>query len=879
MADFDADAYLSEKPGGFDPDAYLSEKKPDIGRMRALGEGLLSGASANFRDEIYGASRASGLPEILGGFRAPVGAAKLAYEHYTGKPGEASKAYAEAVAHMREIQKQAQEQHPYYYGGGNLAGTVAGMAALPGGAAIKSATLLPKIKAGATLGAEYGALAGAGEGEDLSSRTSGAGIGAVSGGIGGAAGVAGGELIGAGGKLANDYFGKPIASLIRGYRNPEQEGMRRGAAAIMEGQPNVAAGKSPGLTPSEWLAAKQAGEPVMLADMGGETGRALLRSAANTDPEGRALITSAVQDRFEGQGERAGAAIRGLMPGGADAFKTAEKLLSDYNAARGPAYRAAYKAGDRPIRSDELERLASIPAVENAMKSAVTSGANRAGAEGYGGFNPGVTITPDGRIEFAKGPKGIPVYPNLQFWDSAYRDLRDKAGSLFRSGEKDNGSALASLANSMRSELDKIVPQYGNARGVAAKYFGGDNALEAGANAVKFKGDWRELQSTVNKIKDPRERELFTEGYVSELANRMENVPDRNDITKRIFQSPQDRKRIEAVIGPGPTKALQGFIDRETIYDSLRQALGNSTTARQLIEAGLAGGGIGAYLGNGDPKAILAGIGTGIGAGGAGAMAGMQHSIGSLAQSGAQKMIGYVDRNTARKVAEFLTSDDPQKLMQGLALVRNNPRLAAGLRDIADRVSMATGTRAMPAPRIGMQSLGPASADQNQPEVPRPAGQQNDGGRVNQQQGFAHDTQFAEGGAAKGSLAPLGVKAAEWGLWGGNLLAQRAGYAVPAVASSAVYGLNAIPAGVELYDTTHAHPARKSGDILRDQRGGLSVRQTLKKHFDETPMPEYAGGGAVPHGARLAPDGHHYLPDASRPGKYLRIVHRKRGTA
>ncbi len=768
---------IEDKSGPEAWGAHPIEDTPDIGRARALGEGYLSGASANFRDEVYGASKASGLPDLLGGFRAPVGAARLAYEHLTGQPGEASKAYDEAVAHMREVQKQAQTQHPNYYGAGNLAGAVAGMAALPGAGAVSGATLPLRmgqaIKGGATVGAEYGALSGAGEGTDLTSRLTDAGVGGLTGAIGGGAGGAGGELIGAGGKLATDYFGKPIASLVRGWKNPEEEGMRRGAAAIMEGYPNVAAGKSPGLTPAEWLSAKAAGEPVMLADMGGETGRALLRSAANTDPEGRALITSAVQDRFEGQGERAGAAIRGLMPGGADAFKTAEQMLNDYNAARGPLYDAAYKAGDRPLWSPELERLASIPAVESAIKSAVTSGANRAGAEGHGGFNPGVTVTPDGRIEFAKGPKGVPAYPNLQFWDYAYRDLRDKAGALFKAGEKDHGSALSTLSNSMRSELDKLVPQYGNARGVAAKYFGGDNALEAGALAVKSKKDWRELQATVNKIKDPRERDLFTEGYVSELANRMENVPDRNDITKRIFQSPQDRKRIEAVIGPGPTKALQGFLDRETIYDAARKALGNSTTARQLIEAGLAGGGIGAYLGNGDPKAILAGVGTGLMGGTAGVAAGMQHGLSTLAQSGAQKLIGYVDRNTARKVAEFLTSDDPQKLMRGLALVKNNPVIAARLRDLTDRVSIASGARAIPTPHFNLQSLNPASAQQDQPNVPGPLGQQQNGGKVEEPGSFAH-------------------------------------------------------------------------------------------------------GGSVPHGARLAPDGHHYLPDANRPGKYLRIVHRRR---
>ena len=161
-------------------------------------EGALSGASANFRDEIYGASKASGLPDVLGGFRAPVGAARLAYEHLTGQPGEASKAYDEAVAHIRDIQNRAQTQYPNTYGAGNLVGTVAGMAMLPGAGEVTAAGLLPRIgqaiKGGATVGAEYGALAGAGEGEDLTNRAVGAGLGAVSGGIGGGAGGAGGEL-------------------------------------------------------------------------------------------------------------------------------------------------------------------------------------------------------------------------------------------------------------------------------------------------------------------------------------------------------------------------------------------------------------------------------------------------------------------------------------------------------------------------------------------------------------------------------------------------------------------------------------------------------------------------------------------------------------
>lgn len=676
-----------------------SSQRPETGGGEAFVTGLGRGATANFSDELAGAAKASGLPAWAPNLlRVPVGAGRVAVESITGKPGEATSAYDKTVKEQRDRAELLQKEHPYWMGAGEIGGSIAGMVALPGGGAIAQGTkFIPRvgqaIKSGAQVGAEYGALAGAGEGTDLKERTIGAGTGAAAGAVGGGAGGVLGETIGAAGKLAYDRFGKPIASIYRGLRNPEEEGMRRGAGAIMQGQENVAAGKSAGLTPQEWVAAKQRGEPVMLADLGGETGRAVIRSAANTDPEARTIITSAAQDRFEGQGERAGQLIRGLVSGGADAFKRSEKLLEDYNKWRKPLYDKAYKAGDRPLWSPELERLAGIPAVEGAIKSAVTTGANRAGAEGYGGFNPGVKVTPDGQLLFGKSSTGAPTYPNLQFWDYAYRDLRDKASAAFRAGEKDHGSSLKTLADNLRVALDKAVPEYGTARGFAAQYFGGENALEAGANAVKFKGDWRELKAQVDKIKDKRERALFTEGYVSELAHRMENIPDRNDITKRIFQSAQDRKRIEAVIGPRSTGVLQSFLDRETVYDALRQSLGNSTTARQLIEAGLAGGGVGAYLGGGDPQSIAAGIGAGLGGGSAGIASGVRHSLTGMAHAGAGKLIGYVDRNTARKVAEFLVSDDPKKLLRGLELVNSSPQMQGALRALADRVSISGGVQ------------------------------------------------------------------------------------------------------------------------------------------------------------------------------------------
>src|SRR5438552_735230 len=89
-----------------------NDSAPDVGRGSAALEGYLSGASANFRDEIYGASKASGLPDWMGGFRAPVGAARLAMDSLSDQPGEVTKTYEQARDEKRAFAKQAAEQFP-----------------------------------------------------------------------------------------------------------------------------------------------------------------------------------------------------------------------------------------------------------------------------------------------------------------------------------------------------------------------------------------------------------------------------------------------------------------------------------------------------------------------------------------------------------------------------------------------------------------------------------------------------------------------------------------------------------------------------------------------------------------------------------------------
>jgi hypothetical protein len=707
------------QPSGFDDLVPKTTSEPQTSKLEAAALGVGSGATAGWLPQIAGALAASGVPPEAYLALSPEEHEKVS--KLVEEIGGPSGAYEKMRDITKAAEQQAQKEHPYVYGGSELAGAVLPMALAP---EASGPGLAARLAQGAKIGATYGGISGASEGTDPLDALEKAAIGAASGAVGGAGG-AGLETIG---KAAADYLVKPAVSTVRGWINPEVEAARRVAGALTRDYPQVTAGTTPGLTGTEFMAAKAAGEPVMLADLGGENTRALLRSAANTSPEGRAALAGAIQERFAGQNERVGAAMRGLVSGGADATTTRAELQAAYDATRVGAYKQAYSDGDKPLISPTLETLLGSPAVKSAMKDAVTQGQDRAIVQGMGAFNPGVSITQDGRLIFNKGPQGVPTYPNLQFWDYTYRNLRDAASAAMRAGRTSEGGALTGLATTMRNELDDLVLSYSNARGVAANFFGANDALEAGSKAARWKGDPAIVVQQMAKMK-PSERELFREGYVSAMADRVEATPDRNDVTIRVLNSPQQRKLSTAILGPQGTNALQAVINRETVYDAARKALGNSTTVRQMMEAGLAGGSIGAFLSGGDPLKTAEWAGAAAGAGaGAGASGLVRHGV----MTGAKTILGYVDRNTAGRVAALLASDDPTELMRGLQIASRNKRVGDALADVARRASAVAGSKAIPRITVRPQLPSAVGAQPQQQEIPGPAQQQNTGGAVEQ---------------------------------------------------------------------------------------------------------------------------------------------------
>ncbi len=224
---------------------------------------------------------------------------------------------------------------------------------------------------------------------------------------------------------------------------------------------------------------------------------------------------------------------------------------------------------------------------------------------------------------------------------------------------------------------------------LAEKYFGESNALEAGRKIAGKNMDPNEVTQILRQMK-PDERALFKEGYASDLANRViDSKSDTTNLTagRGVFKSPNDRKIAAAIFGPGGMAQLEARMHLETIMHGAYKAMGNSTTARQLIEAGLAGGAMGTYDLYESGGNLMSGL-HGLGQGAAMGLA-YSHGLKPVMAAAAKKITGNVNSEIVSNVARLLTSDNPAELQRGLKMLAQNKVLAARMRAMASNVALA----------------------------------------------------------------------------------------------------------------------------------------------------------------------------------------------
>ncbi len=606
---------------------------------------------------------ARGIP-IAGGFanRAIAGAEALA--------GRGS--YAENLKAEDEREAKFDAEHPLASTAADLAGGIAatgGLGATATGArllGLGGRTLLQQMGRSAASGGLVNAADAYVRGGD---PLAGGGAGAVF----GAAAPPVARVIG--GAVA------PAVTTARGIINPTAEAAQRVGTAI---ERDAAAG-SGGLTRAQFDAARNANEPVNLMDLGGDTTRALARSAANTSPEGRQELNRVIDRRFEDQSQRLADDFNNSLNYPTEAARN-QAIRDVAENIYAPEYERAWAASRRtelwpqealppefqtrvswtPQQQNALNLLshqAQSPEVQQAIPLAnlqMRSWANLAGNEPpASAFMVDRTGNePVTRLTMSTTGKSINL-PSLQYWDYIKRAL-DKMGT----------PQAAMQSRMLRDNLDLLVPEYGTARASAApmkSYGGAANAYEAGRSFYNSRGQFDSTAQTQLARMQPQERALFQDGYTQGLIERVNATGDRQNVVNKIYNTPAARRELVTALGRPRADQLEARLHLENVMDIARPAVqGNSTTARQLAELGLAGGASAMLSGgnplSGDPEALMS--------------AALMYS----AVRGLRSGVTAVNERVSREVARLLASNNPQHVRLGMNMLTRNPGLMNSLR-------------------------------------------------------------------------------------------------------------------------------------------------------------------------------------------------------
>ncbi|HEV7339931.1 MAG TPA: hypothetical protein VGO06_28445 [Bosea sp. (in: a-proteobacteria)] len=604
----------------------------------------------------------------------------------------AGESFGERYSDNLERQRAVDDADRLINSNARLAGQAAGLVGtamvLPGVAIVREGARGAATANAAATGALYGAVTGAIESDGGVADKASAGL--QTGLIGGAFGavaptfVRGAEAF----ARATGKLGSSIAAPFRSIANPDAEAARRvGAAFARDGVTDPAAA----------LSRMQAqGAPAVIGDVGGETTRALARSAANLSPEGRGALLEATADRFAGQGDRITDLLRSFGPSAAG--KTMEQLEQVARLSNRPAYARAYMEGGNGLWSENIASLAQAPAVQDAIRGVIKTGANKTVADGMPPVRNPFTTDAAGNLTLSRRTDGSIATPNLQFWDYVARELRGKAGEAARAGNKDLAGDFNNLRRMLLNELDAAVPSFRQARSGAAQFFQAEDALEAGQKFASSRMANDEARKAVAKMRGP-ERKLFAEGYRSDLIAKIREAGDGRDIVKAVFGSPAARERVEIALGSQQAKALEAVLTTETAMLRLQNALGNSKTAQFLAEYGMssAAGSAAGYYQGGSPGAV------------AGAVAGAALRRGTLK----------LDQGLAKKIGEMLASGDVRQLQRVTKLAAKSPavmKLLDGISDEAGKIAGLSSSRPFEVTVRpgGMPMNLPAAADEKQ---------------------------------------------------------------------------------------------------------------------------------------------------------------------
>jgi len=529
--------------------------------------------------------------------------------------------------------------NPWTSAGGDIGGSIAGMMLANQMLAKLGASALVAKTGGVAGDVTYGTARGAVEDGPMGALT------------GGASALAGGllgryVLAPVGTKIAGTKAGQAITSAAQRGGNALANAGRgligrqpvpflpRLAPAALSGGERAAMARLPDDVGSQLASAQQMGLPMALADTSPQL-QQLSGSVVRKSPDAYAMARDAFGSRALGQADRAQEQIVRNFGPVANPNEISEILLQQARSRSAPLY-DAFRS--QPARtSDELQAMMQTPAGQQALANARSIAAN----EGRDPNALGFDLDAQGNVILRSDP-------SPETLDLVKRGLDDVVGSYRNpvTGQldlNDQGRAVEGLRQRFVSEVDRLYPNYAEARAAYAGPASERAALQQGRDLAT--ANPRDIQVTMGRM-TPGQQDQFRLGQRVAMSDAVDKVRYSSNPYQNIYGSPLAQQRAATVFGEGPAANMRAAYDAEqrmaqTAYDTL----GGSPTAMRAaaddaFDSGLPG------------MAADALISYGTGSGGQG-----------IAQKALTKIVDNVrlrgSKNRADQLAPILFNTDP----------------------------------------------------------------------------------------------------------------------------------------------------------------------------------------------------------------------------
>jgi len=526
-----------------------------VSSLESFGRGAVQGVTFGFGDELYAGAKGLGASVSGGSFRDT---------------------YNREVEDVRQANRAARQANPIAYIGGEVVGGIAlpfgaaGTAARGAAQAGRAVSLASRAAQGAKAGAAYGGLYGLGTAsggdgslpEQAAQRVTQALPNAIT-----------GAAVGAVAPFAIDA----ASNIVKGVTNPLRAALRPqataqqkvGEALLRDFGDRENLGQVLPTLDRKLQAARATKPDAMLADLGGQNTRDLLRSATNLPSTAASRLQKTLDRRQSFQWSRIERDVSQTLADGNEFGRVMDQITGQLKRTGAREFDAAYNVPMSTRAFSDVEQFL--------------------GARGYMGRIAEKTA------ESVQGMTGTPLQ-QMRPYEIMHRmkmELDREIGRLKR-GQQDAKANwtlrdLVELKRQFVGLLSSHNPQFRKALTVYGDEASLRTALESGADDFKAMSPG-ELVSTLRGMTQP-EKSMFRMGAARSLFDQIEKGNVMRDRTESLFSSPEIQKKLRALFPDSRrfNELRRRLVLEAKMADTRKAVQGNSTSARQLAQGQEAG--------------------------------------------------------------------------------------------------------------------------------------------------------------------------------------------------------------------------------------------------------------------------------------------------